>query len=332
MKKRVQSPLSIRPYQVLCLICGSVSEPEEGPRRRGARRLLNAIRKDPDRPIRLVCNAGAIFAYQDPGIDDDTPEGPDYNIKRDLDILRRLNLMPGAMVPARILLGLIFNLIPANERICASPGAPSPAWRGCPRAATGHYVEGIQAGIHALIPSRPDDLMQSEKRASLIQMEKGEGIRIRPHILMCAVCQYGNGVRPPYPEDNLPEFLELILTRTPDLPVTLVRGADWDMCASCPSRVPAFNACVHGRFGAGGLYNEMKDLTVLQVLGLTYETTMKARDLFRLIFEKIPRGYGVCALPAEGLPETSVWYDICARTEGPYGYEKGRELLQKRLK
>ena len=139
-------------------------------------------------------------------------------------------------------------------------------------------------------------------------------------------------MRPPFVEDNLPEFLERVLTRTPDVPVTLVRGADWAMCAPCPSRVPALNACVTGRFSSGGLYNEMKDLNVLQALGLTYGTTMKARDLFRLIFEKIPGGYGVCALPQGDLPETSAWRDACGKTQGPYGHEKGRELLLARLK
>jgi hypothetical protein len=324
--------LTIRPYQTLCLICGSADEPEDGPRRRGARRLLNAVRKNPDRPVRLVCNAGDVFAYQDPGTGDDTPEGPDFNLKRDMDILRRLNLMPGAVVPARILLQLVLKAIPTNEPICGSPGAAAPAWRGCSRVETDHYAQGQRAGLAAFIPPRPGNLLQAEKRASLLHMETGKGINIRPHILLCAVCQYGNGVRPPFDDDNLPELLEMVLTRTPDLPVTLIRGADWDMCASCPSRVPALNACVTGGFCSGGLYNEMKDLNVLRALGLTYGTTLKAREMFLLIFEKIPRGFGVCALPPDGLAEISVWRDVCGNTQGPYGYEKGRELLMERLK
>ena len=332
MKRTIQVPLSIRPYQVLCLICGSIDEPEDGPRRRGARRLLNAIRKNPDRPIRLVCNAGDVFTYQDPGTGEDTPEGRDFNIKRDFDVLRRLNLLPGAVVPARMLLQLVLKTLPSNEGICALPGATAPAWKGCSRAVIGSYVKGVSAGIEAFIPSRPAGRMQSEKQASLARMQTGKGIKIRPHILLCAVCQYGNGVRPPFKEDNLPEFLEMVLTKTPNLPVTLVRGADWDMCACCPSRIPALNACVTGRLSSGGLYNEMKDLNVLQALGLTYGATLKARDLFRLIFEKIPRGYGVCALPQGDLPETSVWCDVCGKTQGPYGYEKGRELLRKRFR
>lgn len=331
MKRQAQSVLSVRPYQVLCLICGSANEPDAGPRRQGARRLLKAIKENPDRPIRLVCNAGDVFAYQDPGTSSDTPESPDFNLKRDYDILRQLNLMPGAVVPARILLQLVLKTITSNERICACADTTAPAWKGCPRAAGGTYAKGVQAGITAFIPPRPAEVMHAEKQASLAKLESGTGIRIRPHILVCAVCQYGNGVRPPFPEDNLPEFLDLVLTRFPDMPVTLVRGADWDMCACCPSRIPELNACVTGNFCAGGLYNEMKDLNVMRALGVTYGTTMKARELFLLIFAKMPRAYGVCALPWDGLPETSVWRDACGKTQGPYGYEKGREQLQARL-
>lgn len=324
MKHAASKPLAVRPYQVLCLVCGAARDPDPGPRRR-------AIRKDPDRPIRLVCNAGDVFTCQDPGPAEDTPEGADFNLKRDMDVLRRLNLLPGAVVPARMLLQLVLKTIPSTEGLCGSPGA-APAWKGCLWAATGRYAEGARAGIAAFIPPRPPEVMQAEKRASLARMEEGKGIAIRPHIFLCMVCQYGNGVRPPFAEDNLPELLDMILNRTPDLPVTFVRGADWDMCAPCPSRTPGRNACSTGRLCAGGLYNEMKDLNVLQAAGLTYGTTMKAVDLLDLIFEKIPRGYGVCSLPQKDLPETSLWCDACGKTEGPYGYEKGRELLMERVK
>jgi len=331
MKHVVTEPLSIRPYQVLCLLCGSVSEPKDGPRRRGARKLLAAIRKDPDQPIRLVCNAGDVFAYQDPGTRDDTPEGRDFNLKRDFDILRRLNLLPGAVVPARMLLKMVLKFIPSNAGICAAPGNRARPWRGCPRFRLRTYAKGVRAGIEAFIPPKSAKAMTADKQASLAKMEGGKGIKIRPHILMCAVCQYGNGVRPPYPEDNLPELIDLIFNKGINLPITFVRGADWDMCAPCPYRAASRNACVIGALSAGGLFNEAKDLNVLQAAGLTYGATMKARDMLRLIFRKIPRGYGVCALPPDGLPETSPWRDTCGNSKGPYGYEKGRRLLMKRL-
>ena len=42
-------------------------------------------------------------------------------------------------------------------------------------------------------------------------MQHADAIPVRPHILVCAVCQYGEGSRPPYETDNLPEMLQFIL-------------------------------------------------------------------------------------------------------------------------
>jgi hypothetical protein len=100
------------------------------------------------------------------------------------------------------------------------------------------------------------------------------------------------------------------------------------MCAPCPSRIPELNACVCGPIGSGGLYNELKDLNVLQRLGLTYGTTRKARELYRLIFKKIPTVAGVCALKNEDHPRDSLWWDPCGDLKPPTPYEKGREMLR----
>jgi len=80
-------PLTARPYQLLCAICRL----DEGQRTA----VAEAVREAPDRPLRIVCNAGDVYAYQDPGVGADTPEGADYNRKRDLDILQRMGWPPG---------------------------------------------------------------------------------------------------------------------------------------------------------------------------------------------------------------------------------------------
>jgi hypothetical protein len=323
--RRTPTP-ALRPYQLLCLVC-ALGETDAPPKDRKLKAILTRIRKNPDLPVALVCNAGDVFAYQDPGTADDTPEGREFNIKRDFDILYRLGLAPGSILPARILLRLLLHQITTVQGVCGYGAVTSAAWAGCAKANSQSYEKGRQKGISAIIPARPKAEMDAEKRKSMEALLTGKGITVRPHILLCAVCQYANGVRPPFADDNLPEFLELILTKQPDLPVTLARGADWMMCAPCPSRVPHLNACVCGLIGSGGLYNEMKDLNVLQQLGLTYGTTMRARDLFRLIFARIPKALGVCALQGEHLPDYSVWRDGCGRTAGPHGYDKGREML-----
>jgi hypothetical protein len=179
--------------------------------------------------------------------------------------------------------------------------------------------------------------MAADKRESLSALLAAPEISVRPHILICAVCQYGAGVRPPFEPDNLPELLDLILNRNPDLPIKLVKGADWLMCAPCPSRVVemdagfATGACVCGPIGSGGLYNELKDLNVLRQLGLTFGATMEARELFRLIFERLPTVVGVCALPNGDHAPHSLWWDPCGEIKMPGSYEQGREMLRPRF-
>ena len=293
--------------------------------------LLDKIRRDPDLPVALVANAGDVYVYQDPGTADDTPEGPDYNRKRDLDILQRLDAPPGATQPARIWLASLLKRIPTVAGLCAYASVTGPAWQGCAKAASGRYERGQKKGLEAIIPPRSEKELAAEKEASIKALKSAKEVTVRPHILVCSVCQYGGGTRPPFKPDNLPELLELILTTRPDLPIKFARGADWMMCAPCPSRVVGLNACVCGAVKSGGLYNELKDLNVLQRIGLTFGSTMKARDLYRLILEKIPTVTGVCALDVEGKAEGSIWHDGCGGKPHP-AYDKGRKELLAKLR
>ena len=53
--------------------------------------------------LTLVCNAGDVYGYQDPGIGDDTSEGADYNRKRDLDVLQIHEVYCNQPLPPRVL-------------------------------------------------------------------------------------------------------------------------------------------------------------------------------------------------------------------------------------
>jgi hypothetical protein len=172
--------------------------------------------------------------------------------------------------------------------------------------------------------------MAREKEKSMQVVRTAKQITIRPHILLCAVCQYGGGTRPPFKADNLPELLDLILHKNPRVSITLARQADWMMCAPCPSRVPKLNACVNV-LGSGGLSNEKRDLDMLQKLGLEFGSTMKALELFRLIFEKIPTTQEICR--RDNLCP-SVWWDPCGEDnlkKGNANYDKGRRELMKKF-
>lgn len=323
--------ITLRPYQVLCIFCAlgeKGSPPKEGP----LASAMESIRKNPDIPLTLCANAGDVFVYQDPGTAADTPQGNDYNRKRDLDVLQRLGLPPGITLPARILLRHAIKKIPTVAGLCAYETVTSAGWKGCAKAASGAYEKGLAKGINAMIPPRTDEEMAQEKAASIRKLYQAKEVTVRPHILVCAVSQYGGGTRPPFKPDNLPELLDVILHKNPDLVIRFARGADWMMCAPCPSRVPGLNACVCGPIGSGGLYNELKDLNVLQRLGLTFESRMKARELYRLLLDKIPTPAGVCALANRDNAVESLWWDPCGKTSNPCpSYAKGREALMKEL-
>jgi len=319
--------LSLRPYQLLCAVCALGAENPESVDE-GTGMLLDRVRSQPDMPVTLQCNAGDVFHYQNPGTHDDTPEGTSFNVRRDLEILQKLNLFPGCTLPVRMFFHRLLAASDDSEGICGFSDSTSGAWTGCPKALSGQYQRGYAKGIDAIIPPRSAEVMTSEKQDSLDAMNGAEAIRVRPHILLCAVCQYGQGIRPPYPEDNLPELLALIL-RQPDRQITLAPGADWMMCAPCPYRAGELNACfIH--LGGGGLANQLRDLRVLQKLGLDFGAVMSARELFQLIFTRIEDTLEIDRFDHDGL---SLWHDPCSSAE-KHDYESyagGRALLMAAL-
>lgn len=147
---------------------------------------------------------------------------------------------------------------------------------------------------------------------------------------LCAVCQYGGGARPPYDTDNLPEMIQFIL-KNHDAKIKMADGADWMMCAPCPSRNKA-NGCVHVK-GYDGLPNQLIDIRTLQKLGMAHGDVMNARKLYQRIFEKIPDSNLVCGTVAKGACKGSVWDEGCGhhseKGEPHQPYIKGRELLIK---
>lgn len=144
------------------------------------------------------------------------------------------------------------------------------------------------------------------------------------------VCHFGAHGTDPIPADNIVEFLDVV-RKNPDIPVTMARGADRMICAPCPYHVPSLNACVNVT-GSGGLSNEKRDLDLLQILGLTYGSTLRARDIYRLLFERVPTTACICS---RDNPSHSVWWDSCGesnRLGGNEGYRKGRAILMEQLR
>ena len=343
--------VSLRPRQLLCAICsigeGVVVE-EDG--------RIKAIRENPDIPVTLVCNAGDIFTFQDPGPADDLSGGPDFNRKLDLEILQRLDLSPGITLTARILLHRMWDRIESLSGICDLGEETSSTWKSCPKSRSGFYEKGREISLmyavpgpasskfceadlpkakarRALIIPRTREERLGEKRKSLAAMTRAEAIPVRPHILLCAVCQYGSGARPPYEEDNLPEMIQFIL-KNPNAKIRMADGADWMMCAPCPYRNGA-NGCVTVK-GADGLPNQLNDIRVLQKLGMSHGDVINARELYHKIFKNIPDSNLTCGTISKGVSKGSVWDEGCGhhseKNEPHQPYVKGRELLIKEFR
>jgi hypothetical protein len=333
---KTQTPLTIRPYQLLCTVC-SLGEEGKEPAKQYEKcgQIREAVGKNPDMPITLACHAGALYAFQDSGTEDDTPESEEFNRKRDLDVLQILGLAPGCTLPARALFKTLLMGVSTVSGLCSYHTVTGNAWKGCPKAASGNYDRAYEKGINALIPPRTEEEMASEKKKSVEALDKATEVPVRPHILVCAVCQYGEGLRPGYKEDNLPELLDLIINRNSDIPIKMAPGADWMICAPCPGRNPELKCCTHV-WGSGELDSQQRDLNFLQKLGLKFGSTMKARELYRLIFERITTTHGLPDICLKYNTMPSVWWDECGGHL--YGanphvkYEKGKRELMAKLK
>ena len=81
MKEKSDRPFTVRPHQLLCMVC-SVGEGDAGGGNEKIRRIREAVREAPDMPLAIACNAGDVYVYQEPGTQEDTPEGADFNRKR----------------------------------------------------------------------------------------------------------------------------------------------------------------------------------------------------------------------------------------------------------
>ncbi len=316
----------VRPRQLLCLFC-ALEKPADVPAPEAIAKLAKAIRRDPGLPLALRCPSHDSFAFQSPETGPEDAQNACFVQKQDMEVLFQMDLAPGAILPARIAVARARKAVTSVSGICGYGDATAPAWQGCPLAGTGLYERARETGMDTIFAPREGAAMEQDKEASIAAMHAAGAIRTRPHILLCAIAQYGRGVRPPFKDDNLPELLQLIL-KQPETRIALVGGADEMMCAPCPVRCTSRGTCMGPGFvNSGGLFNELKDLRILQILGLTFGEIVPARELFARIFARIPTTVNSCALE-RSVPEISVWWDPCPCG----GYEKGRAELMREMK
>ena len=314
--------LDVRPYQLMCCFC------RLGRRQNDAYyfeqrldEILRVVADNPNAPMTLRCNVDTNYSFQNPGRQWDTPESELFNDKRDLDILHRLGLTPGATRPALELFSRLHQQIPACRGICGYDEVTSEPWRGCALAGTGNYERGHAMGVDALIPPRPECEKAQTKTTSCREMYAAGELRIRPHHLMCMTC-FHNGRQDiaPIHEDNLFEAIDII-RKNPDVPLTLVAGPCM-ICPPCSRYDPRRDVCVSAN--AMALRDQKKDLDVLQLLGLRYGDTLPAREIYRRLYEKVRSTTQICGY-GDGVQRGYEW-TVCGGPEGNQGYVKARAM------
>ena len=312
--------IDIRPYQLMCVICRLGAQ--DGEPYCHAERLdeiLAAVRGRRWLPLTLRCNVQPLYSFQNCGTEYDTPEGELFNCRRDLTILQKLGLVPGATRPGFELFSRIIEKVNSTRGICGFGDATSDTWRGCTLADSGNYERGRDKGIDAVIPPHPAAETAACKQDSCTDMYRAEGLKIRPHHLMCMTCFHkGQAALAPIEEDNLFEAVDII-QKHPEIPVTLVPGCCM-ICPPCPLFDPGTGWCI-GR-NAMALRDEKKDLDVLQLLGLEYGDTLPARELYARLYECVQSTTQVCGY-GDGQTSSYEW-TVCNGSDGSEGYVKGR--------
>lgn len=312
-------PLQVRPYQLMHIVSkiGAGLDDDLGDVR--LTEILAAVRSNPELPLTLRCNVTSDFAYQNPGNAEDTPEGPLFNVQRDLRILQRLGLAPGDTRPAIDLFERLLQRIETGEGILWFREVTSELWRGEARESC-HYEAGRSKGLQAIIPGRTREEMARVKAESVAAMRKAQMLEIRPHHLMCMACFHGGKEElAPIAEDNLCEAIEII-HENPEIPIKLICGPCM-ICPPCPHLLLEKNQCVGGHSMA--LRDELKDLDVLQRLGLAYGDVLPARELYQRLFDRIHSTTEICG-HGDGVERSPEWR-VCGGPDGDARYLRARE-------
>jgi hypothetical protein len=320
--------ITLEPYQIMCLICQTGGK-EVKKSNMTFEKILEKIRRNPDIPITLRCNVSSVYAFQNPLKENISEEGELHKKRRNLYILQRLGLVPGATRPARQILNRLLKNITTSIEICGHEEGCLSAWKGCPYWQSGNYEAGRASGIVSIIQPRTEKEKLETKETSAKRILEAKKLLIRPHHLLCMACFYGNNMDKfePVQEDNLYEVIKVIQAN-PTFPITLVEGCCM-ICSPCSSYDPGKNIC----FGdeSMSLRDEKKDLDVLQKLNLQYGDTLPAQKIFELIFKRICSTKEICGW-GDGYVRAPEWSICGCSSKYPLAeysedepYNKGRQ-------
>jgi hypothetical protein len=286
----------------------------------------------PFAPLRVAADADVIRAHFFDAYEGraprDLPRGfPERSAdhawrRRDLEVCRVLGILPGTVLPAYHAYKALFERQPTLEGICRTGSRPSADWPECRHARKGHYerIAGEPRanlnkqhllgerlaghGLWAMIRPRTRRAMLCAKQRSarFILGEAGR-LYIRPCHCLCILCNtVEDPEREPLAEDNLVELFRR-MRREPDIPVTLSEGCCM-VCDPCNVYHRGEHLCYHAH-----PKNSLRDLMILERLGLEPGATLPARELYRRIYERIGSLKEICGW-RDGT-NTAPWWAPC---------------------
>jgi len=289
-------------------------------RQKDAREVLALVKQDPTAPIRLTSDADRVPHYAMLGDEDFVRldrEGV-LNRKRDLEVLQRLGLSPGDTRRARYLYELLLGTVETPVGICAHN---TTGWQGCPLAQSGAYESVRQKGWKEIVYDRPEQDRSEARKQSIERIQADKVLSVRPHHLMCMSCWVGGtGGKGERGNDTLDALWHRICDDT-DLEIRLVEG-NCEACHCCDGFHPDSTRCVH----AGGLLRDYKkDLDVFQRIGMMPGDILNARELLKLIYERVTSTTEVCGY-GTGHATSNEW-SVCGGPSGNAGYAEARKAV-----
>jgi hypothetical protein len=319
-------PYEVQAHHLLCAVCrrGGCSRPPCGTKKIDA--LLAVLWSYPHTPLLIKADLDVSRAHFFDVYEKRKPKrlpadfadrNDSYSDRRkDLEVCRLLGIYPNTALPAIHAYNLLFARQPTLQGMCRGLSGDTTVWPECPHANKGYYEKISQAkgvglkeqtergedlageGIWALFQPRTRKEMSDAKRKSAAYIVKdAKQLYIRPNHLLCILCRRKD--QDPLVEDNLIE-LRKRMEDNPDIPVTLTEGCCM-VCDPCNVYHPDEHVCYHAH-----PKNVLRDLRMLEILGLKPGATLPAREVYRLVFEKVKKLQNVCGW-GDGSNTTVFW-------------------------
>ena len=307
-------PLEVRGHHLLCAVCARGGCENPPPGKKAVDRLIEAMWAYPYVSLKICADvdiqrAHYLDVHEGRGgksLPKDFKKRKEDHVwrRKDLEVCRVLGIVPNTEMPAFFVYTILFNRQATLDGICRTGSKKSGAWPECPHARKGYYekIAGVRRcglaeqtehgeemdgkGIWAMIrPRTREDMKKAKERSAKQIMEKADRLYMRPLHALCLLC------RPTKDnvliEDNLIEMMRR-MEENPEIPVTLVEGC-CHACDPCNEYHEGEHLCYHTH-----IKNSLRDLMVLERLGLAPGATLPARKLYKLIYERIGSLKEIC--------------------------------------